>query len=228
MKLLKSQTVRVIKPRREVKDVILMKEISKTLERNAIKDGYYTSAKFRLGDKTYLMDAVGNLYVWVEQSAMLVAKKVSFCKGGLYPAVSLSFDGKVYNIMAYKLSLLCLTDWFLESYLSDDGLVVNHCIVERKKSYIAGKQYYTRPVREFSFNPRSVELVTYSQNRQVARFIEELNLFDVYVSAYDMIQIYKYMQDERSKGSKLSDKALVKGYYELQWGKSYFNHLMAM
>lgn len=221
MRLLKATSVRVITPRKKVRDVSFLEELSKTVKRMEYKDGYYQSATFEFNDRLYIMDSCGNLSVWNDNTDTFIPKRVSFCKGGLYPSYSFYKDGKAIAVMAYKLSLFCLTSWFLDSYIEDDGLVVNHCIVERETNYISGIVYRTRPVREFSFNPKALELVTYSQNSSVAKFVDELDLYGVYVSAEDMDELYEYILEGKSRGLELTNKELTVLFYEAKWATNY-------
>lgn len=221
MRLLKSTSIRVITPRKDVRDVLFLKELSKTVKRFKYKDGYYQSATFEFNGKLYIMDSCGNLSVWSNNVDIFIPKRVSFCKGGLYPSYSFYKDGKSIAVMAYKLSLFCLTSWFLDAYTEDDGLVVNHCIVERERNYISGVSYYTKPVREFSFNPKALELVTYSQNSSVAKFVDNLDLYGVYVSAKDIDKLYAYILESKSNGVPLTNKELTVLFYASKWDTDY-------
>lgn len=192
---------------------------SVVVRKNKNKDGYYESAYFELWGKQYKMTSEGVLYF---SDGRKVA--ISYVKSGIYPEYRLTGEDSfhIVNIKAYHLSLLCLTDWFYEAYMSDNSLVVNHTVVEKYRYDFIGNytEYHSasKPMQEVSFNPMYLEVISRKSNLIHGRFVNDNELFGVFVSALDidalkivLNKLYE-LNKEASSESKLS--AIEKFYRE--------------
>lgn len=186
----------------------VLKEICKNIQRvDKGEDGIYDHAVFEYDNHYYYVMKDGRTYRWIKKHEDWQPIG-GYCKRKIYPQVTI---GKA-QIKTYVLAMACLTDWFLDAYVSDNKLVVNHTVADCVK-YDTGSVGY--PKREVEANPQYLELVTQSENTRHGSFVHEYGLFGVYVSAKDvekLKELFKTSEAEVEAGT--TDYAhLVEKYY---------------
>lgn len=152
----------------------------------------FKSASFEMSDGIY---TVTNDFVVMktDNAGNMQELPVHFCKGGIYPEVSISG----MPIKLYVLTMIATDDSAFEKYQS--GLEINHTIISKTQpkllnigcgySYYTGVVVDTAPLKKLSANPSYLEFCTRSENVKHGKFIKDFSLYDTYVSAHDVDEL---------------------------------------
>lgn len=173
----------------------LLEVIDANMRREFNKEGQFEGATFELSDGIYKVD---NTFVVRKMNNEGVQElPVHYCKGGIYPEVSISG----MPVKAYVLSMIAQDETALEKY--QGGMEINHCVISKvdpKTLNIGCNNFYekevvisTAPRQELSYDPAYLEFVTHGENVRHGKFIKEFNLYDVYVSAKDIDELRKFL-----------------------------------
>lgn len=169
-------------------------EIEKTIQRGEKLDGIYSWARFEFRGKHYYMDSTGNLWVWLPKKLDWKYICGGRCRRDKYHQYSLSN----VQIKSYVLSMLCLTDNFLDKYLSGD-CVVNHMVID-----VDGA-----PNVNVERDPRYLECVDSSSNVSHGSLIRRYGLYNTRVSAADV----RALETLFLKTEDMKPKAIVSFFY---------------
>lgn len=182
--------------RRQSETLRLLEVIDSNMNREFNEKGEFQSATFELSDGTYKVD---NTFVVTktDNAGNVQELPVHFCKGGIYPEVSIS--GMPCKL--YVLTMICIDKTAFEKY--NEGLEINHCVISKMQpkllnigcdnAYYRGVVIDTAPLKKLSANPNYLEFCTRSENVRHGKFIKEFNLYDTYVSAKDIDELRKFL-----------------------------------
>lgn len=156
----------------------------------------FKSASFEMSDGTY---TVTNNFVVIktDNAGNVQELPVHYCKGGIYPEVSISG----MQVKLYVLAMLATDDTAFEKY--NEGLEINHCVISKTQpkllnigcdnAYYKGVVIDTAPLKKISADPNYLEFCTRSENVRHGKFIKEFSLYDTYVSAKDIDELRKLL-----------------------------------
>ena len=181
--------------RRNSKTMELLSIIDAGMHREFNEDGEFQSATFEMSDGCYKVD---NTFVVHKLNNEGVQElPVHYCKGGIYPEVSISG----MNVKLYVLTMICIDKTAFEKYQS--GLEINHMVISKTQpkmlnigydnAYYKGVVIDTAPLKKLSANPNYLEFCTHSENVRHGKFIKEFSLYDTYVSAKDIDELRKFI-----------------------------------
>ena len=176
---------------RELKGTMkVLGSIDATAKRFYNQKGDFDFAVFELGDSSYKMLSDGSLYKKDSYNDIFVKVEPHWCKAGIYPEVS--FDGVMIKL--YILSMTLSDESFYNTYMSNSSFVVNHTVSSGEYVYLNNK-CFSKPLRDISYNPKYLEIVTNSENSRHGRFVSRYNLNKVYVSAKDIDSLEELLID---------------------------------
>lgn len=182
--------------RRQSETLKMLETIDAGMHREFNEDGTFSKASFELSDGIY---TVTNNFVVkkIDNSGDVQELPVHYCKGGIYPEVSISG----MQIKLYVLTMIATDDSAFEKYQS--GLEINHTIISKTEPkllnigcdnvYFRGVVIDTAPLKKLSANPSYLEFCTRSENIRHGKFIKEFSLYDTYVSAHDVDELRKLL-----------------------------------
>lgn len=178
--------------RRQSETLRLLEVIDSNMHREFDEEGAFKSASFEMSDGTYKVD---NTFVVTktDNAGNVQELPVHFCKGGIYPEVSISG----MNCKLYVLTMICIDKTAFEKY--NEGLEINHCVISKMQpkllnigcdnAYYRGVVIDTAPLKKLSANPSYLEFCTRSENVKHGKFIKEFSLYDTYISAHDVDEL---------------------------------------
>ena len=182
---------------RKMSETIKMLEvIDSNMNREFNKEGQFESATFEMSDGCYKVD---NTFVVrkLDNDNNIQELPVHYCKGGIYPEVYVSG----MPVKLYVLSMMSVDDTAFEKYQS--GLEINHTVISKTEpkllnigcdsSYYKGVVIDTAPLKKLSADPNYLEFCTRGENVRHGKFINEYELYNVYVSAHDIDELKKIL-----------------------------------
>lgn len=115
----------------------------------------------------------------------------SWSNGKTYPVTSI--NGCM--IYAHHLLLVCFRPELYDKFISG-RFVVNHILTE-SHSYVCDSRYHLceRPLAEFNTDPRYLEVISYSENRQHGKYVDRLGLRGIAVSYKDSVMFYNKFEN---------------------------------
>lgn len=177
--------------RRQSETLKMLEVIDAGMQREFDGDSF-KSASFEMSDGIYKVTSDFSV-IKTDNAENVLELPVHFCKGGIYPEVSISG----MPIKLYVLTMLAVDSSAFEKYQS--GLEINHTIISKTQSkllnigcdnaYYKGVVIDTAPLKKLSANPSYLEFCTRSENVRHGKFIKEFNLYDTYVSAHDIDEL---------------------------------------
>lgn len=178
--------------RRQSETLQLLEVIDAGMHREFKADGSLKEATFELSDGNYKITS-DFAVIKTDNTGNMQELPVHFCKGGIYPEVSISG----MPIKLYVLSMIAKDDSAFEKYQS--GLEINHTVISKTEpkllnigcdnAYYRGVVIDTAPLKKLSANPSYLEFCTRSENVKHGKFIKEFSLYDTYVSAHDVDEL---------------------------------------
>lgn len=177
--------------RRQSETLKMLEVIDTNMHREFDEDSF-KSATFEMSDGIYKVTS--DFAVTKTDNAGNVQElPVHFCKGGIYPEVSISG----MPIKLYVLTMIATDDSAFEKYQSD--LEINHTIISKTQpkllnigcdnAYYRGVVIDTAPLKKLSANPSYLEFCTRSENVKHGKFVKEFSLYDTYISAHDVAEL---------------------------------------
>ena len=181
--------------RRQSETLRMLGVIDANMHREFDENGEFQSATFEMSDGTYKVD--NTFVVRKLNNEGVLELPVHFCKGGIYPEVSISG----MPVKAYVLSMIATDDTAFEKYKS--GLEINHMVISKTQpkllnigcdnAYYKGVVIDTAPLKKLSADPNYLEFCTRGENVRHGKFIKEFSLYDTYVSAKDIDELRKFL-----------------------------------
>ncbi len=176
--------------RRQSETLKMLEVIDAGMQREFDGDSF-KSASFEMSDGIYKVTS--DFVVTKTYAGNVQELPVHFCKGGIYPEVSISG----MPIKLYVLSMLAVDSSAFEKYQS--GLEINHTIISKTQpkllnigcdnAYYRGVVIDTAPLKKLSANPSYLEFCTRSENVKHGKFIKDFSLYDTYISAHDVDEL---------------------------------------
>lgn len=181
---------------RKMSETIKMLEIIDAgMHREFNEKGEFQSATFEMSDGIYKVD--DNFVVRKLTKGDIQELNIHYCKGGVYPEVSISG----MPIKLYVLAMICIDETAFEKY--KEGVEINHCVISKMQpkllnigcdaSYYKGVVIDTAPLKKLSADPNYLEFCTRGENVRHGKFIKEFSLYDTYVSAKDIDELRKFL-----------------------------------
>lgn len=177
--------------RRQSETLKMLEAIDANMHREFDGDSF-KSASFEMSDGIYKVTS-DFAVTKTDNSGNVQELPVHFCKGGIYPEVSISG----MPIKLYVLTMLAVDSSAFEKYQS--GLEINHTIISKTQpkllnigydnAYYRGVVIDTAPLKKLSANPSYLEFCTRSENVKHGKFIKDFSLYDTYVSAHDVDEL---------------------------------------
>lgn len=181
--------------RRQSETLKMLDVINACMQREFDGDSF-KSASFEMSDGIY---TVTNDFTVIktDNAGNVQELPVHYCKGGIYPEVSISG----MQVKLYVLAMLATDDTAFEKY--NEGLEINHCVISKiqpkllnigyDNAYYRGVVIDTSPLKKLSANPNYLEFCTRGENVRHGKFIKEFSLYDTYVSAKDIDELRKLL-----------------------------------
>lgn len=136
-----------------------------------------------------------------------------------YKALRYMYQGVQHNVHMHLVMMVCAYPDFLDAYLSDNLLRVNHCT-------IAEKQEDRNDLYDMVSN---LEVIQHSTNLRHGRFIHRYGLYNTHLEAEDMdalvgslIPLSEGMSDELKSKVKRLNRSVVNNFY-MEKGLSLWN-----
>lgn len=177
--------------RRQSETLKMLGVIDACMQREFVGDSF-KSASFEMSDGIYKVTS-DFAVMKTDNEGNVQELPVHFCKGGIYPEVSISG----MPIKLYVLSMIAIYDTAFEKYRL--GFEINHCVISKTEPKLlnigCGYAYYTgvvvdtAPLKKISADPNYLEFCTRSENVKHGKFIKEFSLYDTYVSAHDVDEL---------------------------------------
>ena len=152
----------------------------------------FKSASFEMYDGSYKVTS-DFAVLKTDNAGNVQELPVHYCKGGIYPEVSISG----MQIKLYVLAMICIDNTAFEKYQS--GLEINHCVISKTEpkllnigcdnAYYRGVVIDTAPLKKLSADTNYLEFCTRSENVKHGKFIKDFSLYDTYVSAHDVDEL---------------------------------------
>lgn len=181
--------------RRQSETLKMLEVIDANMHRE-FEDEAFKSATFEMSDGIYKVTS-DFVVIKTDNTGNVQELPVHFCKGGIYPEVSISG----MPIKLYVLTMLSTDNSAFEKYKS--GLDINHTIISKTQpkllnigcdnAYYRGVVIDTAPLKKLSANPNYLEFCTRGENIRHGKFIKEFSLYNTYVSAKDIVELRKFL-----------------------------------
>lgn len=177
---------------RRQSETLKMLEVIDACMRRELDGDSFKSASFEMSDGIYKVTSDFSV-IKTDNAGNVQELPVHFCKGGIYPEVSISG----MPIKLYVLTMIATDDSAFEKYQS--GLEINHTIISKiqpkllnigcDNAYYRGVVIDTAPLKKLSANPSYLEFCTRSENVKHGKFIKDFSLYDTYISAHDVDEL---------------------------------------
>lgn len=132
------------------------------------EDGFYSVALFSVDGIDYIYKRYKGLFRVTSKGVVDV--KCGECKNGQYQQYRFNYLGKAQYCFQHVLELLCLTDSFTHTYMSDNSICVNHKTIWG--DYCQGKT-----------DVADLELISRGDNTRHANFVRRYNLIGISISS---------------------------------------------
>lgn len=173
------------------------------------KNGYYQSACFEYDGVSYSMDRTCKLVILDGSSLGNSAEaKVHSAKSGVYSEYLI---GGI-RVKSYHLTMLMLTDWFYDLYMSSSSMVVNHKVISNCSVRFSNYYATSTPEDGCMSGVEYLEVVSNSANMKHAKFIKYFGLFGLNISALDVDMLTAQITEEYQRRVLLGDETPYTSY----------------